>query len=661
MGSNVGRVRALVAFGGLACGAVLAAAVLGAQGTPLRDTGEPQRPPLAYETSAYELDPFIPRDGRPWTRADLQRLLIERTGREKRRHELNVYYYRIGHTLAFPLPLTRRPTTQELPAGISTITYPWLTWLAWDLEERWRILHAAWRGNSDLESGRLLQHELAALAGWDRFHEMTNQAGLVTAHLAASLSLALADSSDWDPALLRQARASAEALIERDVWPWFEEQWSATLDGPARLHNIPVITLARSAQLARIIGSPRTDALERKMTDVLGAWCQFRTGREHHTEGASYDGYLMDSVTEWLAGMSGRRDILEEHRDAFRSVADQWIDFTLPGRPDLHAPLGDVEPEMPFWTSALLRLARWYDWQDAAWLLAHVPAVRLPAAALVGALGDFRLFEHVTASRPPAAAPHEHPHAVTLRTGWTSRDAAVSVSVTRNAMRHLHADGGHVILGWQNRFWITDPGYQQYRPGAERDYTLGIWAHNGPVINGEAQKRRAARVRVLETDKRGWQHAGIDLTGCYQGLPPGAVVQRDVWLMSGEAPVTVVRDTFRSLEKDAEVATGWTGGAHLAWAFRGGWARLSDGEHALWVGASPGRLEASQLVRHAGSRGPLTLTPKARLPEGSGVRWWIFWRGGNGEWKPPVTRMDGETLLLAAPAGHAAATWIRFD
>ncbi|MPZ19055.1 MAG: hypothetical protein GEV06_14245 [Luteitalea sp.] len=656
MGSSVGRLRALAAFGVLACGAALAA-----QGTSTRGAAEPQRPPLAYETSAYELDPFIPQDDRPWTRTDLQRVLAERTAREKQRRELNVYYYRIGHTLAFPLPVATRPTPEELPAGISTITYPWLTWLAWDLEERWRILHAAWRGNNDLEAGRLLQHELAALAGWDRFYEMTNQAGLVTAHLAASLSLALADSSRWDPALLREARAAAEALIERDVWPWFEEQWSAKVDAPARLHNIPVITLARSAQLARIIGSARTNALEGKMTEVLTAWGRFRTGKEYHTEGTSYDGYLMDSVTEWLAGLPGVRDILEKHRDAFRSVADEWIDLTLPGRPDLHAPLGDVEPEMPFWSSALLRLARWYEWRDAAWLLAHVPAVRLPAAALVAARGDFRFFEQASASRRPVAAPHEHPHAVTLRTGWASGDAAASVSLTRNAMRHLHADGGHVILGWQNRFWITDPGYQQYRPGAERDYTLGIWAHNSPVIDGEAQKPRAARLRVLETDRRGWQHVGIDLSACYEGLPAGAVVRRDVWLMSGEAPAMVVRDTFRSLKKDAEVGTSWTGGAYLAWAFVGGWARLSDGEHALWVGTSPGGLEASQLVRHAGSRGPLTLTPRARLPEGSGVRWWIFWRGGVAGWTPPVTRMEGETLLLAGPADRAATKWIRLE
>ena len=84
--------------------------------------------------------------------------------------------------------------------------------------------------------------------------------GLVTGHLAACLSLALADSSKWDSAQLQQARSAAEALLERDVWPWFERHWRVESIGQGQLVNIPVIALVRSAQLARVIGSPRQAA-----------------------------------------------------------------------------------------------------------------------------------------------------------------------------------------------------------------------------------------------------------------------------------------------------------------------------------------------------------------------------------------------------------------
>ena len=141
-----------------------------------------------------------------------------------------------------------------------------------------------------------MQQELAALSGWDHFKEIDDNVGLVTGHIAASLSVALANTSGWEPDKLRSARAAAEALLDRDVWPWFQTHWPERELTPARIGNIPVIALVRSAQLARVIGSPHQAALEQRSREVLGAWCRFRTGAEHHTEGAGYDGYLLDSV-----------------------------------------------------------------------------------------------------------------------------------------------------------------------------------------------------------------------------------------------------------------------------------------------------------------------------------------------------------------------------
>ncbi len=253
-----------------------------------------------------------------------------------------------------------------------------------------------------------------------------------------------------------------------------------------------MIALVRSAQLARVIGSPRQAALEEKARAVFLAWSRFRTGDAHHTEGSAYDGYLMDSITEWLAGLPDRAELLRESRDAFRSLADQWMHLTLPGRFDLQAPLGDVEPEMTFWATVLVRLAAWYDWRDADWFLRRFPPQRLRAAALVSAFGH----KFPSAPNAPATGPREHPHALSLRTGWDTPDLLAVVGLSRCAMGHLQADGGQIILGWQGRFWITDPGYQQYRPGEERTYTLGLQAHNGPVIGGKAQTRRAARVHT---------------------------------------------------------------------------------------------------------------------------------------------------------------------
>lgn len=610
---------------------------------------QPPRPPapLAYDPAAYEVAAQFPLDPAPWNAAALRREIGERVRRERARRELLVDYYRIGHTLAFPLPVATRPTAKDLPPGIATITYPWLIWLSWALEERWRVAHVAWRQFGDGEAGALLQRELAALHGWDHFWETRNEPGLATAHVAGCLAQALARTEGWDPALLREARAAAAALVERDVWPWFEKTWGGPQPlTPRRLVNIPVITLSRAAQLARIIGSPRSAALDAKTTELLHLWRRARLGRDYHTEGTAYDGYLMDSLTEWLAGVPERDALQREAREAFRSLAHQWIDLTTPGRFDLHAPVGDVEPEMTYWAPPLLRLAKWYEWHDTAWLLARVPLNRLPAAALVEALGQERLFDRATA---PAIAPREHPHAVTLRTGWMGRDLAAVVSVPRTAMGHLQADTGQVVLGWHGRTWISDPGYQQYRPGEERAFTLGVQAHNYPVINGAQQKPRAGVIQQLNTTADGAQHTRIDLTPCYEKLPPAARVQRDVWLAPDAG--LVVRDTLIALGPNADVGTHWLGGTHLAWAFVEGWARLSDGQRVVWIGSPGAELAPATLTRHAGSRGPLTIAHSAKLPAGAATRWWVFWCDEAGSWRPPTVTAQAAQLSVKSARG----------
>jgi Heparinase II/III-like protein len=609
-------------------------------------------PPLAYETSAYELAPELRGPQRPWRRSDLNRTILERAAREKQRREMDVYYYRIGFTMSYPLPLNRRPTLTELPAPLPGRSYPWLIWLSWDLEKRWQVLHAAWRQFGDREAGALLQRELAALSGWDHFCEVDNNVGLVTGHLAGCLALALADTSQWDPQLLQQVRGAAEALLERDVWPWFGHQWSAEITKPQQLGNIPVIALVRSAQLARVLGSPHRDALEGKAREVFEVWCRLRMPETRHTEGTGYDGYLMDSLTGWLEGLPARDELLREGSFAFLSVAEQWMDLTLPGRFDLQAPLGDVEPEMPFWATALTRLEGWYDWSDVAWFLARFPLQRMPAAGVVAALGQKR----PTSTRVPPVEPHRLPNALTLRTGWEREDLLAVVGLSRGPMGHLHNDGGQIILGWQGRFWITDPGYQQYRPGDERDYTLGLQAHNAPVIGGKAQAQRDPRVELLERDAHGWRHARVDLSGCYRGLPVGAAVRREVWLIQDGGLAVVARDTLSGLGKDMEVSTSWLGGDHLAWAFRDGWARLTDGQHALWVGTFPGAFAATALTRHPGSRGPLTLTHTARLPDGQDTRWWVFWCEPKASWAPPPVEARQGALELKR-FGRESPVW----
>ncbi len=593
-----------------------------------------------YDPSAPELMLPLPAGLREWTVKDIENELRARVAVEMRRRELDVYYYRIGYTIAFPLPLTASPRMDELPVGIQGITYPWYTWLSWSLEERWRLFHAAWRRLGDSGAGAALQRELAALAGWTQSCETPGSASLGTAHIAGCLARALSTRDGWDPALYDKARAAAGTILERDVGPWFEREWPEGRELTARdLQNIRVITLARSAELARVIGSPRSAALEPSLRQALRAWYRFRLTSPPYNEGSAYDGFLMDSLTGWLAGEPDRDTLLAEGRAALANLSAQWIQLALPGRVDAQAPLGDVEPEMPFWMTALHRLALWSDNPESAWLIRRLPPRAMPAALLADILEPGGSLNEPAAA--PNSGPAELPHAVTLRTGWDASDVLAAVGLTRGEAGHLHTDAGQVILGWQARFWITDPGYQQYRPGAEREFSLGPEAHNLPVIAGRTATKRVPRRVALSSLPDGSERTVIDLSGCYEGLPAGATIEREVRLLSRDGPTVLVRDRFRGLGKPVEVQTSWQSGTRLAWAFRDGWGRLSDGELALWVGVFPGKISAAGLDRHEGSRGPLTLRDRATLPGGDGDRYWVFICDPAGTWVPPAEKCRG--------------------
>ncbi len=594
----------------------------------------PEEFPLPYDVSAYELAPFWRAGSRVWNKQDLTSELRRRAQWQKGRKELHVYYYRIGYTLAFPLPLGTRPDANCFPLGIREITYPWFTWLSWEIDERWRTLLAAWEVLGDQEAASILKGELEGLA-WENFRGDGNQVGLPTGHFAGALAVALARPERWHRSELTHLEDTARNLLENDLSPWFEKTWAndKPITSP-RLHNY-VLILFRGAQLARVMKHPLQDRLEARAEDVFRAWCSARTSPVFHSEGTAYDGYLLDAVTEWLAALPvpKRGELLNLGRQPLVDFCRQAMALTLPGRVDLQAPLGDVEPEMTFWATVLARVGRWFELNEVAWLLQRFPPSRLRTPALVELIDWELLFRHDLPS--PKEGVEEQLASVTLRTGYEPEDILVAISLPRCQMGHLHADAGHVVIGWHGRFWLTDPGYQQYRPGEERVYTVGPTSHNLPVIAGTAPSRRGGNLLSLSAEN-GTAQATVDITPAYTGLTQDQKVLRQVVLqVDKDSTRVIVRDNFYGFQAGTPVVYHWLGGAHLAWAFQAGKGRLSDGRRSMWIGCSGGPIEARWLDRHPGSRGPLTLVAPIALDIPSGKIEWSFVLVPSPEWFAP--------------------------
>lgn len=421
---------------------------------------------LRYDTATYELLPAAGQQGL-WRPADVRGEIRRRAAIAHAATELVVDYYRIGYVLAFPLPLEERPA--EYPAPIPGIAdYPWPIWLAWQLEERWHTLHNAAR-LGDRTAAAALRTELSALAGWSSLDFGDAGSRLAGATFAGCLS----EFGELDA-----GRAGRRLVAENPA-----------LDGPVPtgpLHNIPLIVLIRMAQLAETVGDSSAAWLRQEAVAAVRSWLAAR--RTGYSEGAGYDGYVLYHACAWIDGSAQLRALQDEARAELVATMRSWADLALPGRVDVLAPLGDTEPEMPFWAAAMITMARWYgeltDW------IRQFPLDRLPASALGPAE---QLAEADSIGAPSGGGTRRHHAAVTLR----GADLTVAISAPRADTGHLHHDAGHLVLGWAGRFWITDPGYQQYRADAEREFTLGIAAHNAPIVDGRGQCMRRCVARIV--------------------------------------------------------------------------------------------------------------------------------------------------------------------
>lgn len=358
------------------------------------------------------------------------------------------------------------------------------------------------------ETGFLLQHALAALATRRNFREDNNQTGLVTGHLAGCLAIALTDTRGWDETLLAQAQNCAHALLDRDIKDWFSRTWATGGNSrPTKCLSFRLWPSCGPHTFPAPSGIRSGDQLEERAADVLRTWCWFRTGPEKHIEGTGYDGYLFDSVTEWLAASPARDEILKTEAAAFRSLADLWIDLTSPGRVDLHAPLGDVEAD-----------AIWEQRPCPFMIDLHVARRRMAVGPFststisIGSVGDsgrahgiFPSHFHLQILAPDAC-----------RGQPRSAPAGVRKIRGRGQPQPRH-DGTSSLRCWtfgiglQGRAWIPDPGYQQYKPIAERDCSRGTRAHSAPFINDVAQKFHAARPAPLSDAHDGTQSLVVDM------------------------------------------------------------------------------------------------------------------------------------------------------
>lgn len=570
-------------------------------------------------TTAAEAGDAPLRGPRGASRVQVEDEIRRRARRQLAQTRLVVDYYRIGRRLAYPLPLRRLSLPGVQVPGISA--YPWATWLVWTLEERITCLGWAAEWFADEQARTKATADLDALAEWPVYQQYDGP-DLSSAHAGRVLWTAATRWRWPDDALRRRVRAACHrhaqllSLASNKLYSSVTSRHDVL--GPTgprvSLHNIPLIGLLGAALTAAAAEHPTRKVLNGRLHALFGAVLELRA--KGYGEGLAYDGYVLDFVADWLSALPEAERLPILDHPSLRQYLEQSYRLGAPGAAHQVAEIGDVEPlQMPFHLSAQAKLLRLRADPLASWLLGRCPVEVLRSDGLA-ALGSI---DPLPAGRAPVAGALDAHYAAVLRSGWEAEDLAVAVSCSNSPMGHLQSDSGTLVIGTRGEWLIADPGYQQYAPGDEREFTVGPAAHNAPLIDGRAMTQKRARLLARESTGSGMHRLAIDLTACYPALAAVKAVVRNVWL-AGKTMVVVADEIQAGPQSSATYH--WHGASRAAWWFEGGAALITLGQARLWIAGSRVRLNGGALQRLPGSRGQLTLV--AKLDGAGPVVWWVF-------------------------------------
>ncbi|MGI2297707.1 heparinase II/III domain-containing protein [Paenibacillus sp. GXUN7292] len=108
-----------------------------------------------------------------------------------------------------------------------------------------------------------------------------------------------------------------------------------------------------------------------------------------------------------------------------------------------------------------------------------------------------------------------------LRSGWGMEDHLVAFTSSPSCRDHNHFDQNHFIMNVGGEWLITDPGYQDYRPGPKHEVTVGSVGHNVLLVNGQGQVKRGGGTIVQSHTSPSFDAVRGDATASYDGALKG--------------------------------------------------------------------------------------------------------------------------------------------
>ncbi|MCD7032966.1 heparinase II/III family protein [Metabacillus sp. GX 13764] len=379
------------------------------------------------------------------------------------------------------LPLKQLPARKS-PKGY--VDYPFWTMFSRAVEERIQDLSIAWTltgASIYAEKAKELMLGLAEFTRWYEYPKRGAEGNLSNAHFLMGQAIG------YDTLYSILAPAEKEKIKNSIVTHGLRPL-------AADLNNMDTHNIICSKQCAIMLGALAIrDEYPHAEKYIAGA---------HHYLTSYLDERIDTPETEGLLYTAAACKHIMIAAAAFKRAADD--DSLI-----MHPYLANVLPEQFIYFMAPGKKASFANFSDSGHSIHIAPIMGALADVNQDPVSKWFLEKYVPddsrsflyrKNSEPALAPSEvfeKPYVKSLpigwaciRSGWGDADHMLAVCSSSSKRDHNHFDQNHFILNAGGEWLITDPGYQDYRPGPRSQFTLGSKGHNTLLINGEGQCTR---------------------------------------------------------------------------------------------------------------------------------------------------------------------------
>lgn len=393
-----------------------------------------------------------------------------------------VTYANTSEVIDVVYPL-KQPAPLPDPPGY--VDYPFWTMYSRGIEHRLVTLSLMYALTEDIRYADKAKSILLDLAGYHRWYEFPHrgaEGNLSNAHF----TLGAAAAYDVLYAVLNdgERRTVRTAILEKGLRPM------AIDFGNDDQHNIVV-----AKQVAMMIGAlaiadeePAALKYIDRTYDYMRTYLDRRVESEE-TEGLMYNNIAACHLAQAAVALKKTTgdDSLITHRFLTEVVPEQFFYFKAPGNEPVFANLSDSHPRLDL-SYMMSLLAENASNGAAMWYVQQYEATKQSVLLNLGKGTEPVPPERYFAGQMSRVFPKIGWAA--LRSGWGERDHLVAFTSSPSSRGHNHLDQNHFILNVAGEWLVTDPGYQDYRPGPKHDFTDGSVGHNVLLVNGQGQTVR---------------------------------------------------------------------------------------------------------------------------------------------------------------------------